>query len=167
MLEKGTCQHESSTHSVSTGVCRLTGSTSNSVCFPSGCCNPTDWERMPQQAWRTWADHWTSNRAHKAQSRIKQHCRQILLSHDLKLLIDQRLWETMARDAKTRKSACTVSGTEGIKRNHLAVPAPAHRQKDVFGLHTKHSPQNGCATRQGRERIRQFMFAAALRTKHK
>ena len=70
---------------------------------------------------------------------------------------------------KTRgKSDCTAlqnfRRSRGEKEN-TAAPSQ-HRQKDVFGLCTKHAPQNGCGTTQGRERIRQFMFAA-LRTKHK
>ena len=55
------------------------------------------------------------------------------------------------------------SGQKG-KQARCAVPAPTEGR--VWSPH-KHAPQNGCETTQGRERIRQFMFAAALRTKHK
>ena len=69
-----------------------------------------------------------------------------------------------------RKSACTALqnfwSSRREKENNHAAPAQ-HRQKDVFWSPHKHAPQNGCETTQGRERIRQFMFAAALRTKHK
>ena len=72
---------------------------------------------------------------------------------------------------KTREKICLdcpakLPAQSGQNGNNPAAP-PQHRQKDVFVLRTKHAPQNGCKTTQGRERIRQFMFAAALRTKCK
>ena len=62
---------------------------------------------------------------------------------------------------------CKTSGAVGGNKENIPAAPLQHRQKDVFGLHTKHAPQNGCETTQGRGRIRQFMYAAALRTKHK
>ena len=55
---------------------------------------------------------------------------------------------------------CKTSRAVGAKRS----PAPTEGR--VWSPH-KRAPQNGCETKQRRERIRQFMFAAALQTKHK
>ena len=59
-------------------------------------------------------------------------------------------------------------GTVGRKQNHPAVLAE-HTDRRTCLVSSQHmpAPQNGCETTQGRERIRQFVFAAALRTEHK
>ena len=61
-------------------------------------------------------------------------------------------------------------GKQGTRRRNKKIcdmQNTRHRRdkaKDVFGLHTKHAPQIRCEATQGRERVRQFMFFAALRT---
>ena len=69
---------------------------------------------------------------------------------------------------KTREKICVCTAPaklpaqSGQKENNPAARAQ-HRQKDAFGLHTSKWVRHT----QGRERIRQLMFAAVLRTKHK
>ena len=61
---------------------------------------------------------------------------------------------------------CKTSGAVGAKRKTTPLLRSSTDRRTCLSPH-KHAPQNGCETTHRRERIRQFMFAAALRTKHK
>ena len=100
----------------------------------------------------------------------------MLLSHAPKLLTVQRLWKT--RIMRQREKICLrclrpakTSGTDGTKQNiplcQPSTPTEGRVSSPYKKLCTAKQVQREAETTQGRERIRHFMFAAALQTQHK
>ena len=100
----------------------------------------------------------------------------MLASHAPKLLTVQRLCRTSEKETKGKNKLALLATCKNLwhwweKNKTSRCDGPAHQQKNVFG-----SPYKKCTTKQvqreaetthGRARIRQFMFAVALRTQHK
>ena len=79
--------------------------------------------------------------------------------------------ETKGENLPALVATCENLQHRREKTKRLSVPAQHTDRKDVFGLRTqtvyaKHVQQEA-ETTQGRERIRQFMFAVALQAQHK
>ena len=153
---KGTCLHKSSTHSISNG------------CSALGPTALEDYLISEQQD------------AHVEKSRMFAFSVQdsflMLLSHAPKLLTVQRLWKT--RILRQREKICLrclrpakTSGTDGTKQNiplcQPSTPTEGRVSSPYKKLCTAKQVQREADTTQGRERIRHFMFAAALQTQHK